>query len=146
MENKLKDAKEAAAMLEAKSASVKKLLKSRMPKKRAASLPARQPPAAKKRKSLETAKSAEAPKPPPVVMADPQSFLGKRVARYFGGEDDKKLFFGTVNEFVPAGNVVDGVDLWSVIYDDGDSEDWDRSELRDYLQLYERNMAEDPKG
>jgi hypothetical protein len=148
MENKLKDAKETAAILEGKSAAVRNLLESRKPKKKAVAAPppavaaaaTGQPSAAKKRKT------SNAPNPSPDVSVDPLSYVSKRVARYFGEDDDKKLYFGTVAEFVPAGNVVDGVDLWSVIYDDGDSEDWDKHELQNYLKLYEGNESKDPQG
>ena len=147
-ENKLKDAKEVVAVLEAKSAAVRALLESRKARKKpppvvaaplraAAAVDVVQPPLAKKRKTSKTP-----PKSPPV---DPLSYIGKRVANLFPLDGVDEVFFGSITEFAAAESVVDKVDLWTVVYDDNDTEDLEKSELRKCLALYEKNKHSDTK-
>jgi hypothetical protein len=141
-ENKLKDAKEVVAVLEAKSAAVRALLESRKARKKpppvvAAAVDVVQPPLAKKRKTSKTPL-----KSPPV---DPLSYIGKRVANLFPLDGVDEVFFGSITEFAAAESVVDKVDLWTVVYDDNDTEDLEKSELRKCLALYEKNKHSDTK-
>ena len=53
-------------------------------------------------------------------------YVGKRVARKFG----KNNFNGTITKFMPILEDND-VDFWHVVYDDGDDEDWTKSDVDD---------------
>ena len=57
---------------------------------------------------------------------------GKRVAKYFEGYTD--LFIGTVKEY---GEDASGEKAWRVEFDDGNDKNFNLSELRAALQLYE---------
>jgi len=60
------------------------------------------------------------------------SYLGCRVARFF---DKHKIYYGNVYNFSYAEINEDCIDLWSVLYDDGDREDLDEIELNEALNL-----------
>lgn len=73
-----------------------------------------------------------------MVLADPQAYVTRRVAKYFG----KILYFGTVVYFIPpAENEDEG--LWHIQYDDGDNEDYYALELAKFLKLYSQHESED---
>lgn len=61
----------------------------------------------------------------------PESLLGKHVAKYF--EQYKKFYHGVVDEVIADGCFP----LWRIVYDDGDKEDLDMSELKKCLLFYE---------
>jgi hypothetical protein len=69
---------------------------------------------------------------------DPLVFIGQRVAKYFGEE----VYFGTVKKFSPPATKKDG-DLWHIVYDDDDQEDFDYKELKKAVALYESNQKDD---
>ena len=74
------------------------------------------------------------------AQEEKKQFVGRRVAKRFAGE----VYFGTIVEFSPASDMAEGLDLWRVSYDDGDSEDYDEKDLEKYLKLYDRKKADDP--
>jgi len=100
---------------------------------------------AKKVKSTESATApalAEGLTPPPAKSTfDPQSYVGRRVAKYF----DTELYYGSVREYTPPDQNEDFVDLWNILYDDGDFEDLERNEMDECFELYRKNEAGDPK-
>jgi hypothetical protein len=59
-----------------------------------------------------------------------QAFVGRRVAKYFNGE----IFLGTVAKAIPDDEAESGF-YFHVNYDDDDSEDFDKSELMDGIEL-----------
>ena len=61
--------------------------------------------------------------------------VGSRIAKQFHAG----LFFGTITAYDPRSKV------WSVDYDDDDSEEFDRNDLNAALRLYKKKNAEDPK-
>lgn len=63
---------------------------------------------------------------------DPKVFIGLRVAKYF----DEEVYFGTVKNFIPP-------DLWHIVYDDEDMEDYDLKDLRKAIALYKSNQQDD---
>ena len=69
---------------------------------------------------------------------DPLFYVGQRVAKYFGTE----VYFGTVRKFIPPTTKKD-VDLWHIVYDDDDQEDYDHKDLRKGLALYKNNQQDD---
>jgi hypothetical protein len=90
-----------------------------------------------------TSKKPRVPGRPPAdeesMRQDPKKYIGVRVARIFPGDG---LFFGTVNNFFPP---IEGEEdgLWHVLYDDGDEEDYEISELVEYMDLWDDNIDED---
>jgi hypothetical protein len=153
--NKVKDAEEAAKLLAEKSSSVKALIESRTNKKRPALPPATavnvggtvpEQQSAKKMKPNESASvlaaaEASTTTSPTKSAFDPQSYVGRRAAKYF----DSELYYGLVREYTPPDQNEDGVDLWNILYDDGDYEDLERKELDECFALYKKNEAGDPK-
>lgn len=92
-------------------------------KRPAPTKPISKPPSAKKKK---------------VDKPDPESFKGKRAAKAFG----KEIFYGTIDKFTAE---LDGEDeFWHITYDDGDDEEYDSSDLKIALNLYEKVKAKDP--
>jgi hypothetical protein len=75
-------------------------------------------------------------------VADDIPYLKRRIAKDFDGE----IYFGYIKGFVPSSNNRDGVDLWSVEYDDGDAEDMEEDELMHGFLLYRKNAANDRVG
>jgi pantothenate kinase type III len=67
----------------------------------------------------------------PLVKKDPNHFISKRVAKYFGDE----LFFGTVTRY--------NGKYWHISYDDGDNEDMNVKELHQFLKLYTEESVKD---
>ena len=93
-------------------------------------------------------KKARTDPPPPAELTkidtnttSGENFVGRRVAKYFVDT----LYYGSVSEFYGKNIVEEQVDLWHIIYDDGDSEDIDAEALLDCFVLYTRNKAGDPK-
>ena len=70
----------------------------------------------------------------------PASYAGHRISKFFR----QKLYFGTVDSFSPAVVNEDGVDLWLILYDDGDREDFEKAELVRHLRQYEQYQHQDP--
>lgn len=143
--NKAKDAAEAAGLLAEKSIAVKELIESRKPKKRPPPPPApavhdgdgsSQQQSAKKMKPTDSTGT-----PAPAAEVDPQSYVGRRVAKYF----DVVLYYGSVREYTPPDLNDESVDLWNILYDDGDNEDLERKELDECFDLYRRNETGDPE-
>lgn len=67
----------------------------------------------------------------------PQSYVGKRVAKYFDGKRGKlgKIHYGSVTDY----SLADNVYHWRVVYDDGDSEDYDQEDLKRGLGMMNNN-------
>ena len=61
--------------------------------------------------------------------------VGSRIAKQF----DAGLFFGTITAYDPRSKV------WSVDYDDDDSEEFNANALKVALRLYKKKNSEDPK-
>jgi hypothetical protein len=103
-------------------------------KRRVAASPARRAaapasPVVQKRK-VETIEITSARKSTPKkAKRDPESYVEKRVAKFFGGD----LFFGTVKQYRS------DAEVWFVKYDDGDDEEYDAKDLKENLQLYREN-------
>lgn len=148
---KVMDAKNAAAVLESKSPAVQALVESRKPPPPKAPVAAaapppppegaggESPPPAKKRKT------SEAAKPPPPPPVDPNSYVGKRLAKHFeiDSEDGGAAlvpFFGVITEYV------EGEKWWHVVYDDDDNEDLFEEELLECFALYEKTKSGDLRG
>ena len=67
----------------------------------------------------------------------PFSFIGLRIAKCFG-ED---VFFGTIKKYIePASSEPD---LWHIVYDDDDQEDYDAKDLRKAIALYKTKRFKD---
>lgn len=62
--------------------------------------------------------------------------IDARVAKNF----DDGLFFGTITKYDGKAN------FWFVLYDDGDSEQFDKRDLNEALRLYKKNAAKDPEN
>ena len=62
--------------------------------------------------------------------------IDARVAKNF----DDGLFFGTITKYDSKAN------FWFVLYDDGDSEQFDKRDLNEALRLYKKNAAKDPEN
>jgi hypothetical protein len=93
-------------------------------------------PPAKKNKVAQTLTISD-------LTKDPQSVVGKRIAKYFEmGIKELQLFFGTIAEYVQD----DGEEWWHIVYDDDDSEDLEVDLLLKALLLYEMQKHEDPKN
>jgi hypothetical protein len=78
------------------------------------------------------------------TMVDPQTYVGKKIAKHFEIEDDNgekvmSLFVGTVTEYV------EKYSWWHIVYEDGDNEDMSVNELLTHIKLYESNEAVDTK-
>lgn len=78
------------------------------------------------------------------IEADPEAYVGSRVAKYFA-EDG--LFFGTVQAYKPhpLDDDDDNTNLWKIVYDDSDKEEFDVEELADYMRLYYDHIDQDDK-
>lgn len=72
---------------------------------------------------------------------DPKSYIGKRIAKSF----DSVLHFGTVTTYHPTTSPKTPP-LWTIVYDDNDSEDLDDSELQRALTLFSKNNPESPQS
>jgi len=62
-------------------------------------------------------------------------FLDQRVAKFF----DSDLFYGTITGFCPKEKTADKIALWTVTYDDGDKEDYERHELQELRKAYSKH-------
>jgi hypothetical protein len=93
-------------------------------------------PPAKKNKNAKTLTISD-------LTKDPQSFVGKRIAKYFEmGAKELQLFFGTIAEYVQD----DNEEWWHIVYDDDDSEDMEPGPLLKALLVYKKQKHEDPKN
>ena len=80
------------------------------------------------------------PRVPKKPKTNPESYVNRRVAKYFGDQ----LYFGTVKSFGPETRF--GDQIWHVKYDDSDKEDYDADDLDDGLRLYrQKRRADKPK-
>ncbi|CAB9525163.1 Type III pantothenate kinase [Seminavis robusta] len=69
---------------------------------------------------------------------NPISHVGLRIAKYFGDE----VYFGTIKKYIqPTGKKDE--DLWHIVYDDDDQEDYDAKDLRKAIALYKSNKGLD---
>lgn len=154
MEKKAEDAKKSAEKLAENIPSVKDFVASKQKqkpaaastgseKKRAASSdakaksPASKKPKAGKKSPPPSAADAES-KPDPAV--DPQSVVGMRIGKFF---QDSELYFGKIESFYKATETDDRVDLWNIVYDDGDVEDFELGEVQQGLEIYANNKDRD---
>lgn len=74
---------------------------------------------------------------------EPNSVVGLRIAKYF---QDNELYFGKIEDFYPQKDTDDKVDLWNVVYDDGDVEDFELDEVQNGLEIYAENKDKDPNA
>eukprot|EP00978_Attheya_sp_CCMP212_P037229 scaffold174073_cov53-Attheya_sp.AAC.2 len=70
--------------------------------------------------------------------SNPRDYLNDRVAKVF---DDRKTYFGTIKDY---SSHEDG-SLWSIVYDDGDTEDYDENDIKESITLYEQKKKNDPE-
>eukprot|EP00527_Entomoneis_sp_CCMP2396_P000137 CAMPEP_0198155212 /NCGR_PEP_ID=MMETSP1443-20131203/69017_1 /TAXON_ID=186043 /ORGANISM="Entomoneis sp., Strain CCMP2396" /LENGTH=635 /DNA_ID=CAMNT_0043821953 /DNA_START=179 /DNA_END=2086 /DNA_ORIENTATION=+ len=75
------------------------------------------------------------------VLANPLLFVKRRVSKYF----DKDLYFGVVDSYISPDESMGEGPLWHVIYDDGDNEDYDASDMVTQMKDYEVNKEKDAK-
>ena len=73
-----------------------------------------------------------------VPTSSPFVYLGRNVKRYFDGYG---LFLGRVTAFTPAAMNEDGVDLWTVVYEDDDEEQLTRDEVDESISLFESGIV-----
>jgi len=86
------------------------------------------------------AAAAAAPMEVEEAQSDPRSLIGKRIAKEF----DEGVFFGSIEEYLPAGSVDDAdVEMWSVKYDDEDEEDLPKEDIMEMLSLYAKEKHND---
>jgi hypothetical protein len=74
---------------------------------------------------------------PPKSVPNDRGFVGRRVAKSF----DDEWYLGTVTYWTPPDMSEEGIDLWRVVYDDDDQEDFELVEVKKYLGLYEEEKA-----
>ncbi|KAL7545564.1 hypothetical protein ACHAWF_008915 [Thalassiosira exigua] len=67
------------------------------------------------------------------LILEPESFVGKRIAKKFW----TKPYFGRVVEYIQDRK------LWHITYDDGDEEDFDKNDLRKALRFYRKQQHDD---
>mmetsp|Transcript_18108 Transcript_18108/g.35197 ORF Transcript_18108/g.35197 Transcript_18108/m.35197 type:complete len:583 (+) Transcript_18108:223-1971(+) len=72
-----------------------------------------------------------------VNKSHPTELVGRRVAKHFKIGGSRKLFFGTVKCYYEESN------SWFIEYDDGDEEDYSRSQLINYLKHYDAHKEQD---
>lgn len=63
--------------------------------------------------------------------------VGRRVAKHFKIGGSRELFFGTVKCYYEESK------SWFIEYDDGDEEDYSRSQLINYLKHYDAHKEQD---
>ena len=74
-----------------------------------------------------------------------ESFYLQRVAKYFDqdsndkSESNKVLYYGTITSLKPVKSDI-GILLWHVQYDDDDSEDLNKEELMEAIDLYKSKL------
>lgn len=135
-EEKRTQANEMAQILMSKSAIVKKHSETPISERKGQSSRKRSAGPSKRAPGVKTAKISVSAR-----KQDPLSYVGKRVAKYFG-ED---VFFGTVEKYIPPTSPNDE-DLWHIHYDDEDQEDYDLKDLRKNLKIYEKHQDKDTKS
>jgi hypothetical protein len=131
LKEKAEAAEASAKVLETKSAEVKKLCSV--------------PPSERKKSGQQRNAQPTKVAPPekkakvktPSKKQSPFSYIGQRVAKFFG--DD--VFFGTIKKYIEPG--AGEFDLWHIVYDDDDQEDFDSKDLRKALNLYKQRRSED---
>ena len=70
--------------------------------------------------------------------SNPKRFVGTRIAKDFG---EHGIYFGTISD----ASVEDDQVLWTVVYDDGDHEDYDEEDLKKAQKFYESNKEKDER-
>jgi hypothetical protein len=60
---------------------------------------------------------------------DRLSFVEQRVAKYFTIKGQRELYFGKVTEFFPAEQNEGNRDMWHIVFEEGDEEDFYKKEL-----------------
>jgi len=63
-------------------------------------------------------------------ISNPEDFVGRKVAKFFG----EYLFLGEVTEYLPPEN--ESPSIWTVVYNDGDQEDYELKELLELVELH----------
>ena len=84
--------------------------------------------------SITSAKDSSVTNKAKASNASINKHIDARVAKIF----DDGLFFGTITKYDGNAN------FWFVLYDDGDSEQFDLRDLNKALRLYKKNAAKDP--
>jgi len=105
--------------------------------KRAASADAQAPPGKKSKASKGFGTLLKGKDP----AKNPKACVGSRIAKFF---QDNDLYFGTIETYIPSSQTDDKVDLWNVVYDDGDVEDFELDEVQQGLVLYMEYEDKDP--
>lgn len=95
-----------------------------------ASSPRRKAPTPEKKSNAKKLKTVES-----AVASEPQGFVGKRIAKDFGGE----LYFGTVMDYDDS----EESSFWHVKYDDGDEEDYFKKDIIKALKYYKTKEKKD---
>lgn len=134
---KVAQAKETVDMLISKSAAVKKHSETPVDDRKAANSRKRGPGGSSK-----SAPPSKASKTKSFSKKqDPHSYVNLRCAKAFGPD----VYFGTITKYITPPTARDD-ELWHVLYDDDDSEDFDSKDLRRALSLYKANIASDKKS
>ena len=78
-----------------------------------------------------------------LIESNPEGYVGRRCSKFFGDE----LYFGRIKKYTP--KVLDGEmeesQIWKVVYDDNDKEEYDVEDMVEYLSLYKENESQDPE-
>ena len=137
VKKKMADSKEIATMLVSKSAIVKKHFETPIAERKGSESKKRGPGGTPtKAPPNKVAKTKSFSK-----KVDPHSYVNSRVSKMFG--DD--TYYGTITKYIAAPSAKDD-DLWHVLYDDDDSEDFDAKDLKKALALYKQKSKGDPKA
>lgn len=71
--------------------------------------------------------------PKPIKINDPESFVGRKIAKAFF--NDERVYVGKITAY-------DSEGLWEVEYEDGDQEDFDASEVVKYTNFFDDNAKD----
>lgn len=103
---------------------------------KAANPKAAAPAAAGAKRKATTSPATKSPTPKKPKKKDPRSYVNSRVAKNFEGS----IYFGNITAY----DVAD--QFWSVVYDDGDEEEYDEDDLKHYTQMYREYRDTDTIG
>jgi hypothetical protein len=86
------------------------------------------------------------PAPKALVKTPGENFVTRRVARNFEVDDRGRLevYYATVTAYFPAEENEANADLWRIVYDDEDMEDFTKDELNKALKLYAKQKSPPP--
>ena len=72
----------------------------------------------------------------PDPASDPAFYVNRRVGKFFEGS----IYFGSVSHFDLKAK------LWQIDYDDGDEEEFDKTEILTHINIYESHKDLDKKS